>query len=76
MTHTAGRFLGRMALTNATPLDSASGRLRADAIAVLIQLGEARPVALALVERVLTADPTIDSADDLITSSLRLKDLG
>jgi Holliday junction DNA helicase RuvA len=70
------RFLGATMLAEPKPSDPKAGRLRADAIAVLIQLGEARPVALTLVERALTADPSIHSADELVTAAFRLKDLG
>lgn len=76
----ANRFLGATSITEPKPSDRAaaskSGRVRADAVAVLVQLGEARPVALTLVERALTADPTIDSADALVTAAFRLKELG
>jgi Holliday junction DNA helicase RuvA len=72
----ASRFLGASMMAEAKPMDPKVGRLRTDAIAVLIQLGESRPVALNLVERVLTADPTILSADEVVTAAFRLKDLG
>jgi Holliday junction DNA helicase RuvA len=80
----AGRFLGATAverrLREAKPGDSAaaakSGRVLADALAVLVQLGESRPVAMALVERAITADPSIDTADALVTAAFRLKELG
>ncbi|MDZ4756375.1 MAG: Holliday junction branch migration protein RuvA [Phycisphaerae bacterium] len=71
----ANRFLGSMAISEGKPVDRPTSRLRTDAISVLVQLGEPRPFALVLVERALTADPAIDSANDLVTASLRLKDL-
>ena len=71
----ANRFLGTTILTEPKPRNDAAGRLRADAVAVLVQLGEARPTALTLVDRALTADPTIASPDELVTAAFRLKEL-
>ncbi|MDG2134270.1 MAG: helix-hairpin-helix domain-containing protein [Phycisphaerales bacterium] len=45
-----------------------------DAITVLVQLGEARTIAVELVDRVRRADPTITDADALVAAALRLKD--
>ena len=53
----------------------AIGAFAEEAIAVLLQLGEPRNVAEDLVDRVTTADPTIDSADQGVTGALRLKQL-
>ncbi len=73
----AGRFLGATtAIREAKPTDLQSSRVRTDAIAVLVQLGEVRPVAMTLVERALAADPSIDTADALVTAAFRLKELG
>lgn len=47
-----------------------------EAIAVLLQLGEPRARAEELVDRATRADPEIDTADQLVTSALRLKQLG
>ena len=46
-----------------------------EAIAVLLQLGEPRTRAEELVDRVTRADPTIDTADLLVTGALRLKQM-
>ena len=46
-----------------------------EALAVLLQLGEPRNRAEDLIDRVTRADPTIDSADQLVTGALRLKQL-
>ena len=46
-----------------------------EAIAVLLQLGEPRNRAEELVDRVTRADPTIDTADLLVTGALRLKQM-
>ena len=46
-----------------------------EAIAVLLQLGEPRARAEDLIERVTRADPTIDTADLLVTGALRLKQM-
>ena len=53
----------------------AIGAFAEEAIAVLLQLGEPRNVAEDLVDRVTAADPTIDSADQVVTGALRLKQL-
>jgi len=55
---------------------SERGRMAADAMSVLIQLGESRLAARALIDRALAADPAIHSPDQLVTASLRLKELG
>jgi len=52
------------------------GQLATDALTVLIQLGENRSQARTLIDRALAADPEIDTADMLVTASLRLKELG
>ena len=46
-----------------------------EAIAVLLQLGEPRVHAEELIERVTRADPTIDTADLLVTGALRLRQM-
>ena len=46
-----------------------------EAIAVLLQLGEPRLRAEELIDRVTRADPTIETADGLVTAALRLKQL-
>ncbi|MAD20043.1 MAG: hypothetical protein CMJ52_07510 [Planctomycetaceae bacterium] len=45
-----------------------------DAITVLVQLGEARTIAVELVDRVRRADPAITDADAIVAAALRLKD--
>jgi Holliday junction DNA helicase RuvA len=52
------------------------GAISADALSVLVQLGENRSQARTLIDRAFATDPTIDTADMLVTASLRLKDLG
>ena len=47
-----------------------------EAIAVLLQLGEPRIRAEELVDRVTRADRSIDTADELVTAALRLKQVG
>jgi hypothetical protein len=46
-----------------------------EAIAVLLQLGEPRLRAEELIDRVTRADPSIETADGLVTAALRLKQL-
>ncbi|MFO0874373.1 MAG: Holliday junction branch migration protein RuvA [Phycisphaerales bacterium] len=60
--------------TTTSAVDSAQARLVADAVAVLVQLGESRFVAQQLAERALTADRTIDRGEALVTAALRLRD--
>jgi Holliday junction DNA helicase RuvA len=50
-------------------------QLAADAVTVLCQLGESAMEARSLVERVLRADPEIDSADAVVAAAYRLRDL-
>ena len=45
----------------------------AEAVAVLVQLGERRPDAQALVERVLAAEPALDSPEAIIQKVYRMK---
>lgn len=47
-----------------------------DATQVLIQLGESPAAARLLVDRAISADPTIKTADALLTAALRLRDGG
>ena len=46
-----------------------------EATAVLLQLGEPRLRAEELIDRATRADPTIDTADELVTAALRLKQM-
>ena len=46
-----------------------------EAVQVLVQLGEGRLRAVELVGRVGRADPSIESADELVAAALRLKDV-
>lgn len=50
-------------------------RTAADAVTVLCQLGESAAEARNLVERVLRADPEMDSADAVVAAAYRLRDL-
>ncbi len=45
----------------------------AEALSVLVQLGERRPDALALVQRVLAVAPEAETAEDIIQYVYRLK---
>jgi Holliday junction DNA helicase RuvA len=54
---------------------SPAARLAADAVAALVQLGETRVRAMQLVERTLAADPSIRTAEELITGAYRLREL-
>lgn len=58
-----------------TPETEAIAEFIEEAIAVLLQLGEPRTRAEELVDRVTRADPTIDTADLLVTGALRLKQM-
>ncbi|MFO0827961.1 MAG: Holliday junction branch migration protein RuvA [Phycisphaerales bacterium] len=77
------RFLGATSMSGAMaagtleakPGDAAKARLITDATTVLVQLGEQRVHARALVDRALNADPTLDSADLLIAAALALREL-
>ena len=55
-----------------TPEDARPSDGGHDAITVLVQLGEARPTAAELVDRVRRADPTITDADAFVAAALRL----
>jgi Holliday junction DNA helicase RuvA len=70
-----GRFLGSTMLRE-PKAETGGGRLLVEAIAVLVQLGENRPVARQLVDRALAADPTLATADEVVTAALRLRELG
>ena len=48
----------------------------AEAVAVLVQLGERRPDAVALVERVLAVAPELTSFEDILRQAYRLKASG
>lgn len=64
------------ATDDATAPESASraGLIR-DALAMLTQLGQPPQQARHLVERALTADPTIDTPDTLVAAAFRLQEL-
>ena len=55
--------------------DSPARRMASDAIAALVQLGEARLTAVQLIDRALNADPTLDSPDALVAAAFRMKEL-
>lgn len=64
------RFAGELAPTADQPdLPEAA----AEALSVLVQLGERRPDALALVQRVLAVAPEAETAEDIIQYVYRLK---
>ncbi len=50
------------------PIDGAA----AEALAVMVQLGENPAAARSLIQRALAADPTLDSADDIVGAATRL----
>ena len=56
--------------------DTARGALIRDAVAVLAQLGEQKLIARQLVDRALSADPTLDSAEVVVAAAFRLKEIG
>jgi Holliday junction DNA helicase RuvA len=63
------------------PAGAAAGRpempeAAAEAVAVLVQLGERRPDAVALVDRVLAVAPELDSPEAIIQQVYRLKAAG
>jgi Holliday junction DNA helicase RuvA len=59
----------------AAPESATQVALMQDAVGVLTQLGEPKLQARQLVERAITADPTIDTADALVAAAYRLKEL-
>lgn len=61
--------------TGENTVQEAISEFAQEAIAVLLQLGEPRLRAEELVERVTRADPSIETADGLVTAALRLKQL-
>jgi Holliday junction DNA helicase RuvA len=69
-------FIGQDAGSSQTRMETeAIAEFIEEAIAVLLQLGEPRARAEELIERVTRADPTIDTADLLVTGALRLKQM-
>ncbi|MFB3892239.1 MAG: Holliday junction branch migration protein RuvA [Phycisphaerae bacterium] len=62
-------FAGPVTGTVETPMSEAA----AEAVAVLVQLGERRPDAMALVERVLAVAPELTSPEAIIQQAYRLK---
>lgn len=70
-----GRFVGSTMLSE-PKAETGGGRLLVEAVAVLVQLGENRPVARQLVDRAVAADPTLATADEVVTAALRLRELG
>jgi len=63
------RFAGPAGATTEAKLPEAAG----EAVAVLVQLGERRVDAVALVERVMAVAPEIDSPEAIIQQAYRLK---
>lgn len=54
--------------------EPSSSAMIGDALAALCQLGESNPEAHRLIERALAADPSLDSADALVSAAYRLKE--
>lgn len=72
VTELAGKveeFAGPAAAAAATPLSDAAN----EAVSVLVQLGERRADALALVDRVLAVAPELESAEAIIQQAYKLK---
>ena len=63
-------FAGELAQA---PPEQAMPEAGIEAVAVLIQLGERRPDAVALVERVLAVAPEADAAEEIIQLAYKLK---
>ncbi|MHC4989882.1 MAG: Holliday junction branch migration protein RuvA [Planctomycetota bacterium] len=57
------------------PADSPRAQAMADAVAVLMQLGEPRAQARQLIERALQADATLEAPDELVAAAFRMKEL-
>jgi len=70
------RFLGATLAVEPKGPATGPGRLLVEAVAVLVQLGESRPVARQLVDRAIAADPALATADEVVTAALRLRELG
>ncbi len=52
-----------------------AAEIKAESIAVLVQLGESRTDARELVERAMAADPELETAEDVVTAAYRIKQL-
>ncbi len=63
------KFAGELTLTSETELPDAA----TEAIAVLIQLGEKRPDATALIERVMAVAPELDSPEEILQKAYKLR---
>ena len=63
------RFAGEIAAAEKAEMPEAAG----EAVAVLVQLGERRADAMALVQRVLAVAPELDSPETIIQHAYRLK---
>ncbi|TVQ53995.1 MAG: hypothetical protein EA377_06605 [Phycisphaerales bacterium] len=59
---------------DAPAVSEAQTELVRDAVAVLVQLGESRPLAQQLIERALAVDPDVASPDQLVAAAFRLKE--
>lgn len=66
-------FAGQAAKADETPELSEAG---AEAMSVLVQLGEKRPDALALIERILAVAPELDTPEEIIQHAYKLKSGG
>jgi len=64
-------FAGEQAAA-ALPEDELSGAA-SEAVAVMVQLGERRPDAAALIERVMAVDPELDSPETILQHAYKLK---
>ena len=69
----SGKVEGFIELKPAAGMGSASASIVHDALAALAQLGEPKPQARRLIERALTDDPTLDSADALVAAAFRAR---
>ncbi|MDZ4828825.1 MAG: Holliday junction branch migration protein RuvA [Phycisphaerae bacterium] len=70
------RFLGARSIVEVKPGDAGRSRIVSDATTVLVQLGENRMHARALVDRAMIADPALDTADAVVTAALSLRAMG
>lgn len=69
------RFIERERLAGAAVGDANGvGSIVSEAVTVLAMLGESRTTARMLVDRAIAADPSMESAEEMVTAALRLKE--
>lgn len=68
------RFVEVKGVSERPALDEATATVARDAVTVLVQLGEQKVQAQQLVERAITADPTLETPDQLVAAAFRLKE--